>query len=60
MKDLATPKFEWDHPQSASMAEQPASKCVTCCTDPYQACHGAHAIAVLTGQCSICAPNAVL
>lgn len=47
IKDLATPKFEWDHP-SLSLQDHPASESVTIFTDPYEACKDAHAFAVLT------------
>ena len=47
MKDLATPKFEWDHP-AGHFKETAASEAVTVYKDAYQACKGAHALCVLT------------
>ncbi|KFM28912.1 UDP-glucose 6-dehydrogenase 1 [Auxenochlorella protothecoides] len=46
-RDLATPKFEWDHPSrgQAAIAGRDEIKVVK---DPYTAAHGAHAICVLT------------
>lgn len=47
MKDLACPKFEWDHP-NGMFKEKVASETVTVFEDPYKACKGAHALCVLT------------
>lgn len=47
LKDLATPKFEWDHPHQ-SQPEATAAEHVTFHTDAYSACSDAHGIAVLT------------
>jgi UDPglucose 6-dehydrogenase len=43
--DLATPKFEWDHP-SRKIATKTDS--VTVYEDPYEACVDAHGLAVMT------------
>ena len=48
MKDLSTPKFEWDHPSMQSFHPHAASESVTFHTDVYSACKGAHAMAILT------------
>ena len=48
MKDLSTPKFEWDHPSMHSYAQPAASASVTFHKDVYSACKSAHGIAVLT------------
>ena len=48
IKDLSTPKFEWDHPSHSAFAQQSAAASVTHHTDVYAACKSAHAIAVLT------------
>ncbi|KAL3150624.1 UDP-glucose 6-dehydrogenase 1 [Trebouxia sp. C0010 RCD-2024] len=44
--DLATPKFEWDHPGRSKQPQKTDS--VTVCDDPYEACNDAHGLAVLT------------
>lgn len=46
-KDLATPKFEWDHPYQ-KQEELPTVEHDTFHKDPYSACEGAHGIAILT------------
>ena len=43
--DLATPPLEWDKP---FRAPHHCAKNVTVATDPYAACAGSHAIAVMT------------
>ena len=43
--DLATPPLEWDKP---FRAPHHCAKNVTVATDPYTACAGSHAIAVMT------------
>ena len=47
LKDLATPKFEWDHPHQ-SHTDPTAAERVTFHTDAYSACSDAHGIAILT------------
>lgn len=47
MKDLACPKFEWDHPHG-HFKESPVSEAVSVVCDPYVACQGAHALCILT------------
>ena len=44
--DLATPKFEWDHPGKSRQHQKTDS--VTVSEDPYTACEDAHGLAVLT------------
>ncbi|KAK9841038.1 hypothetical protein WJX81_007189 [Elliptochloris bilobata] len=46
-QDLATPKFEWDHPQSSG-TKSPRSSAITVVEDAYEACEGAHGITILT------------
>ena len=43
--DLATPKFEWDHP---GRKQHQKTDAVSVTTDPYEACNDAHGLAVLT------------
>lgn len=44
--DLATPKFEWDHPGRSKQPQK--TDAVTVSEDPYEACNDAHGLAVLT------------
>ena len=44
--DLATPKFEWDHPGRSKQPQK--TDAVTVSDDPYEACNDAHGLAVLT------------
>ena len=44
--DLATPKFEWDHPFSLTATAKPDN--VTVVDNAASACHQAHAVVVLT------------
>lgn len=44
--DLATPKFEWDHPGRSKQPQK--TDAVTVSDDPYGACNDAHGLAVLT------------
>ena len=50
MKDLATPKFEWDHPRSSNGAASShyEDDAVVVFRDPYEACKDAHALAIMT------------
>ncbi len=43
--DLATPKFEWDHP---GRKQHQKTDSVSVSTDPYEACNDAHGLAILT------------
>lgn len=43
--DLATPKFEWDHP---GRKQHQKTDAVSVAEDAYQACNDAHGLAVLT------------
>jgi UDPglucose 6-dehydrogenase len=44
--DLATPKFEWDHPSPKALPI--AKDAISVVNDPYEAAHGAHALCLLT------------
>ena len=48
MGDLATAKFEWDHPAAAGPQKGSGPKGVTVVQDAATACHQAHALVVLT------------
>lgn len=48
MKDLSTPKFEWDHPSMQTHEQSAPSESVTFHEDVYAACKSAHALAILT------------
>lgn len=47
-RDLATNKFDWDHPQHLVPSSPSASKQVSVVWDAYKAAHGAHALCILT------------
>lgn len=47
VKDLATSKFEWDHP-NRSAPENPYKQQLSVVQDAYTACEGAHSVSVLT------------
>ena len=45
-QDLATPKFEWDHPNSVRGAQSPRSPQITVVEDAYTACSSPARLAV--------------
>ncbi|KAF3776912.1 UDP-glucose 6-dehydrogenase 4 [Nymphaea thermarum] len=47
-RDLATNKFDWDHPQHLVPSSPSASKQVSVVWDAYEAAKGAHGICILT------------
>jgi len=46
-KDMATAKFEWDHPNTAA-GQNPHPTQLSTVDDAYTACDGAHAVAIIT------------